>query len=99
MEAIRATGAGHLQTNVLAVLPQVRVAWAGIAIYTWDVVFRASTVVGFLGAGGMGHYLRESVQKLESRQVSAIILTIVGIVIVAELFSAWVRGSIVRAVA
>lgn len=99
VEAIRATGAGHLQTFVFAVLPQVRVAWAGIAIYTWDVVFRASTVVGFFGAGGMGHFLRESVQKVESRQVSAIILTIVVIVIVAELLSAWVRGRIARAVA
>lgn len=99
VEAIRATGAGHLQVFVFAVLPQVRVAWAGIAIYTWDVVFRASTVVGFFGAGGMGHYLRESVQRVESREVSAIILSIVGIVIVAELFSAWVRGRIARAVA
>lgn len=99
VEAIRATGAGHLQTFVFAVLPQVRVAWAGIAIYTWDVVFRASTVVGFFGAGGMGHHLRQSVQTLESRQVSAIILTIVTIVVVAELFSAWVRGRIARAAA
>lgn len=99
VEAIRATGAGHLQTFVYAVLPQVRVAWAGIAIYTWDVVFRASTVVGFFGAGGMGHYLRESVQKIESRQVSAIILTIVAFVIVAELLSAWARARIARAVA
>ncbi|MBL0085372.1 MAG: phosphonate ABC transporter, permease protein PhnE [Ideonella sp.] len=99
VEAIRATGAGHLQTFVFAVLPQVRVAWAGIAIYTWDVVFRASTVVGFFGAGGMGHFLRESVQKVESRQVSAIILTIVVIVIVAELLSAWARARIARAVA
>lgn len=99
VEAIRATGAGHLKVFVFAVLPQVRVAWAGIAIYTWDVVFRASTVVGFFGAGGMGHYLRESVQKVESRQVSAIILTIVVIVIVAELFSAWARARIAKAVA
>ena len=99
VEAIRATGAGHLQTFVFAVLPQVRVAWAGIAIYTWDVVFRASTVVGFFGAGGMGHYLRESVQRVESRQVTAIILTIVAIVIAAELFSAWARARIARAVA
>lgn len=99
VEAIRATGAGHLQTFVFAVLPQVRVAWAGIAIYTWDVVFRASTVVGFFGAGGMGHYLRESVQKVESREVSAIILTIVLIVIVAELLSAWARSRIAKAVA
>jgi phosphonate transport system permease protein len=99
VEAIRATGGGHLQVFVYAVLPQVRVAWAGIAIYTWDVVFRASTVVGFFGAGGMGHYLRESVQRVESREVSAIILTIVAIVIVAELFSAWVRSRIARALA
>lgn len=99
VEAVRATGAGHLQTFVFAVLPQVRVAWAGIAIYTWDVVFRASTVVGFFGAGGMGHYLRESVQTIKSRQVSAIILTIVAIVIVAELLSAWVRKRIAQAAA
>lgn len=99
VEAVRATGAGRLQTFVYGVLPQVRVAWAGIAIYTWDVVFRAATVVGFFGAGGMGHYLRESVQRVESRQVTAIILTIVLIVIIAELFSAWVRGRIARAVA
>ncbi len=99
IEAIRATGAGPLQTFVYAVLPQVRVAWAGIAIYTWDVVFRASTVVGFFGAGGMGHYLRESVQKVASREVTAIILTIVAIVIVAELLSAWLRARIARAVA
>lgn len=99
IEAIRATGAGRLQTFVYAVLPQVRVAWAGIAIYTWDVVFRASTVVGFFGAGGMGHHLRESVQRVQSREVAAIILTIVAIVIAAELLSAWVRGRIARAVA
>jgi phosphonate transport system permease protein len=99
VEAIRATGAGPLKVFVFAVLPQVRVAWAGIAIYTWDVVFRASTVVGFFGAGGIGFYLRDSVQKVQSRQVSAIILTIVVIVIVAELVSAWARGRISRAVA
>lgn len=99
VEAIRATGASPLQTFVFAVLPQVRVAWAGIAIYTWDVVFRASTVVGFFGAGGMGHYLRESVQLVASREVSAIILTIVAIVIVAELLSAWARARIARAAA
>ncbi len=99
VEAIRASGAGELQVFVYAVLPQVRVAWTGIAIYTWDVVFRAATVVGFFGAGGMGWYLRDSVQKVESNQVSAIILSIVLIVIVAELVSAWIRARIARAIA
>lgn len=99
VEAMEATGAGRIQVFVFAVLPQVRVAWTGIAIYTWDVVFRASTVVGFFGAGGMGWYLRESVQKVESGEVMAIILSIVAVVIAAELFSAWLRNRIARAIA
>ena len=67
VEAIRATGGNRLQIFIFAVLPQVRVAWTGISIYTWDVVFRAATVVGFFGAGGMGWYLRESVQRVASQ--------------------------------
>jgi len=98
VEAVRASGANKLQVFVFAVLPQVRVAWTGIAIYTWDVVFRAATVVGFFGAGGMGHFLRESVQRVESQQVAAIVLSIVFIVFVAELLSAWIRNSISRAI-
>lgn len=98
VEAVRASGANELQVFIFAVLPQVRVAWTGIAIYTWDVVFRAATVVGFFGAGGMGHYLRESVQRVESQQVAAIVLSIVVIVFVAELLSAWMRNSISRAI-
>lgn len=99
VEAIRATGANQLQLFVFAVLPQVRVAWTGISIYTWDVVFRAATVVGFFGAGGMGWYLRESVQRVASRDVAAILLSIIVVVIISELFSAWLRTRIARAVA
>ena len=93
------TGGNALQVFVFAVLPQVRVAWTGIAIYTWDVVFRAATVVGFFGAGGMGWYLRESVQRVASRDVAAILLSIIVIVVVAELFSAWLRHRIAQAIA
>ena len=53
-EALRSVGAGSLQVFQYGVVPQVRVAFAGIAIYTWDVAFRAATVVGFFGGGGMG---------------------------------------------
>jgi len=99
VEAIRATGANNLQTFVFAVLPQVRVAWTGISIYTWDVVFRAATVVGFFGAGGMGWYLRESVQRVASRDVAAILLSIIVVVIISELLSAWLRTRIAKAIA
>lgn len=99
VEAVRASGANEIQVFLFAVLPQVRVAWTGIAIYTWDVVFRAATVVGFFGAGGMGHYLRESVQRVESREVAAIVLSIIVIVFIAELISAWIRAHISKAIA
>ncbi len=99
VDAMRATGANPLQVFVYAVLPQVRVAWTGTSIYTWDVVFRAATIVGFFGAGGMGWYLRESMQRIASQEVAAIILSIIIVVLVAELFSSWVRGRIARAIA
>jgi phosphonate transport system permease protein len=99
VESIRSTGANHLQVFIFAVLPQVRVAWTGISIYTWDALFRAATVVGFFGAGGMGWYLRESVQRIASNDVAAILLSIVLVVIVSELVSAWVRQRIALAIA
>ena len=99
VEAIRAAGANQLQVFVFAVLPQVRVAWTGISIYSWDVCFRAATVVGFFGAGGMGWYLRESVQRVASKDVAAILLSIIVVVVLSELLSAWLRKYIAKAVA
>ncbi len=97
VEAIRATGANELQVFAYAVLPQVRVAWTGIAIYTWDVAFRAATVVGFFGAGGMGWYLQRYVQQLESQRVAAVLISIVLLVTVSEVVSAWARARVAQA--
>ena len=97
VEAIRASGANELQVFVYAVLPQVRVAWTGIAIYTWDVAFRAATVVGFFGAGGMGWYLQRYVQQLESQRVAAVLVSIVLLVMLSEIASAWARARVAKA--
>jgi phosphonate transport system permease protein len=94
VEAIQATGANPLKVFVYAVLPQVRVAWTGIAIYTWDAAFRAATVVGFFGAGGMGWYLRRTVQQVESNRVAAILISILVLVIISEVASAWARHKV-----
>ncbi|MCV6589032.1 MAG: phosphonate ABC transporter, permease protein PhnE [Marinobacterium sp.] len=96
VEAMQANGANPLQTFMYAVWPQVRTAWTGIAIYTWDVAFRAATVVGFFGAGGMGWYLKRNVQQLETERVAAILLSIVLLVLVSELISAWARHRLSR---
>lgn len=97
VEALRATGANPLQVMVYAVWPQVRVAFTGISIYTVDVAFRAATVVGFFGGGGMGWYLKRSVQQIETERVAAILISIVVLVVIAELLSAWARLRISRA--
>jgi phosphonate transport system permease protein len=94
VEAIRSTGANPVQVFVYAVLPQVRVALAGISIYTWDSAFRAATVLGYFGAGGMGWYLKESVERLETLKVAAILFSIICLVTVSEVVSAWARNTI-----
>jgi phosphonate transport system permease protein len=97
VDALRSTGANELQVMVYAVWPQVRVAFTGITIYTWDVAFRAATVVGFFGGGGMGWYLKRSVQQIESQRVAAILLSIIVLVVIAEFLSAWARMRVNRA--
>lgn len=96
VEAMRSVGASDLQIFQYAVVPQIRVAFTGIAIYTWDVAFRAATVVGFFGGGGMGWYLKRTTQQLESTRVAAILLTIILLVLLAELGSGWLRRRISR---
>ncbi|WP_439524728.1 phosphonate ABC transporter, permease protein PhnE [Marivita sp.] len=97
VEATRAAGANSFQVFIFAVVPQVRVAFTGIAIYTWDVAFRAATVVGFFGGGGMGWYLKRNVQQLENLRVGAIILSIIALVLIAEFISGWLRSAVNRA--
>lgn len=96
VDAMRATGANDLKVVAYGVLPQVRVAFTGIGIYTWDVAFRAATVVGFFGAGGMGWYLKRNVLQIETLRVSAILVSIIVLVLVSEAFSAWARARVAK---
>ncbi len=97
VEAIRAMGGTNLQVFVFGVFPQVRVAFTGIAIYTWDVAFRAATVVGFVGAGGMGWYLKRNIMQIETERTAAILLSIIVLVVISEFVSAWSRSRVSRA--
>jgi phosphonate transport system permease protein len=96
VDAMRASGANQFQVMLFGVLPQVRVAFTGIAIYTWDVSFRAATVVGFFGAGGMGWYLKRNILQIETERVAAILLSIVALVLVSEALSAWARARVMK---
>ena len=96
MEAIRSTGANLFQVMVYGVFPQIRVAFTGIAIYTWDVAFRAATVVGFFGAGGMGWYLKRNVLQIETERVAAILFSIIILVLISEIISAMARNRVMK---
>jgi phosphonate transport system permease protein len=60
VEAVTATGASRLSTLLDAIVPQVKPVILGVSIYRWDINIRESTVLGLVGAGGLGFTLNES---------------------------------------
>jgi len=84
VEAARAAGASPLQVVFHAVLPQVLPQLADTTIYRWEYNFRASTVLGAVGAGGIGFELIAALRVLEYAQVSAILICILICVTVVD---------------
>jgi len=83
-EAARAAGATPLQVIVHAIVPQVLAQMADTAVYRWEYNFRASTVMGAVGAGGIGAELMGSLRLMDYRQVFAIMLCILICVTVVD---------------
>ena len=84
LEAARAAGGNGFQVIVHAVLPQVMPQLADITIYRWEYHFRASAVLGIVGAGGIGFELMAALRLIYYDQVSAILLTILACVVVVD---------------
>jgi phosphonate transport system permease protein len=91
VEAVRATGASAAQTTVYGIVPQIMPAFVGISVFRWDINIRESTVLGLVGAGGIGLELNAAITQLYWTQVSLILLVIIGAVIIGEWVSAKVR--------
>jgi phosphonate transport system permease protein len=91
LEAARASGASSFQVITHAVLPQVLPQLADITIYRWEYHFRASAVLGIVGAGGIGFELIAALRIIRYDQVAAILLTILMCVIVVDWLGAWLR--------
>lgn len=94
VEAVSATGASRWQVIDYAIVPQVLPAFAGITVFRWDINIRESTILGLVGAGGIGLQLQSSLNTLAWSQVSLIFLVILATVIVSEWVSARVRAAI-----
>ena len=91
IEAARAAGATPLQVVVHGILPQVLPQMLDVSLYRWEYNFRASTVMGMVGAGGIGFELMSSLRIMQYRDVSAILLIIFVMVTLADGFSAYLR--------
>ena len=95
VEAITATGASRWQVMVYGIVPQILPAFAGISVFRWDINIRESTVLGLVGAGGIGLQLQSSLNVLAWSQVLVILIVIFAAVVVGEWVSAKVRGAII----
>lgn len=95
VEAITATGAKRSQILSYGIVPQIMPAFAGITVFRWDINIRESTVLGLVGAGGIGLQLQGSLNTLAWPQVSLILIVIFIAVIISEWVSAIVRKAII----
>jgi len=91
VEAVRATGASFSNTVLYGVLPQVNARFIGFSLYQLDSNVRNSTMVGIVGAGGIGGTLFTAFQRFDYEFVCALLLSIIALVMLAELFSQTLR--------
>jgi phosphonate transport system permease protein len=95
IEAITATGANRLQVIAYAVIPQFIPQFIGFTMYMWDRNVRASTILGFVGGGGIGFILIQYVNLGDYHKAATAVWAIAIVVIIMDWVSARVRAKII----
>ncbi|MFZ5920668.1 MAG: ABC transporter permease subunit [Chloroflexota bacterium] len=91
LEAVEATGANRLQTIIYAVIPQIIPPYISYTMYRWDINVRMSTIIGFVGGGGIGFLLQQNINLLNYRGASAQMLAIAVVVATMDYISSVLR--------
>lgn len=91
IEALQSTGANHLQTIVYSVVPQIVPPYIAFTMYRWDINVRMSTIIGFVGGGGIGLLLNQQINLLRYRDAGVAVLAIAVVVSVLDFASAKIR--------
>ena len=91
LEALQATGANRFQVVVYGIIPQVVPNFISFIIYHWDINIRISTIIGFVGGGGIGYYLSQKINLLNYHQAGTAIWAIVIVVWAMDFLSSEVR--------
>lgn len=92
VEAVKAAGANPMQVLLHGVMPQVLPQMADVAIYRWEYNFRASTVMGMVGAGGIGSELMGSLRIMQYQEVSALLIVILVMVTLVDGLGTYLRA-------
>ena len=95
VEGIRATGASRVQEVIYGVVPQVAPLWSSYALYRFESNVRSATVLGIVGAGGIGHSLYENIRSFNYSETSAIIIIVIATVTIIDVISAQLRKYLV----
>ncbi len=95
IEAIKATGANWFQIVRFAVIPQIVPAFTALTIYRWDINVRSSTIIGFVGGGGIGFFLWQWIVLQDFRAVGTAFVAIAVIVVILDFISARIRERLV----
>jgi phosphonate ABC transporter permease subunit PhnE len=91
LEAITATGANRLQTVIYAVIPQIIPPYISYTMYRWDINVRMSTIIGFVGGGGIGFLLQQNINLLNYRAASTQMIAIAIVVASMDYISSVLR--------
>lgn len=95
VEAIRATGANYYQTLSFAVLPQMLPDLISFTLYRFETNIRAASVLGLIGAGGIGHLLNTSFRTFQYQEASTIVLILIILVMLVDWCSARLRSWVI----
>lgn len=91
LEAIQATGANRLQTIIYAVVPQIVPPYISYTMYRWDINVRMSTIIGFVGGGGIGFLLQQNINLLNYRAAATQMFAIAIVVSIMDYISSVLR--------
>lgn len=91
LEAVRGTGAGRLHLARFVVWPESANGVLSQLLFMFEYNVRVSSILGFVGAGGIGFYMYLYVNSLDYQRLSTLLLLILGLVVAMDLASAWIR--------
>nr|WP_144634242.1 phosphonate ABC transporter, permease protein PhnE [Bordetella genomosp. 13] len=95
VEGVRATGANALEEIVYGVIPQVMPLWISYSLYRFESNVRSASVVGIVGAGGIGMVLWEIIRSFQYAQTCAVMIIIIAFVIVTDMLSSRIRKAFI----